>query len=202
MKHVMALFFILFSICVHAQFTKGDKFIGGQISMKHTNFHNGGLSTDRYINLLPSCGFLLNKNFALGMKLGYSNDTYKVVPYGQVLSKTITTSFSAGMFAKRFFTVHENFFFALTGDILFARVAGKSIDNIDKMTETDKSYTFDIGITPSFIFFPSSKWGIEASLGNLSYVHNQQLRTNGGKSDQINFNAGTFSLGFSYYFRK
>ena len=199
MKHVMALFCILFSICAHAQFTKGDKFIGGTVNMTHINEKANGTSTS-IVGLSPSAGIFLNRNFALGISPRYSNYTYKDVVNGQLQNKQVVRTVGYGVFAKRFFTISDKFFFALTGDVFFDR--NTTIQQYPVSKTTTKSYAFGIEIRPSFIFFPSTHWGIEASLGNLSYITNQQLHATDTRSNQFDFSAGTFSLGFSYYLRK
>jgi len=198
MKHVLTLFCILFSICGHAQFTKGDKFIGGNISMRHDSYDNGD-RTSGNMGFSPSIGFLMNKNFALGVGFDYSYYSYKNFYNGQPFIKQTSRSFGPQIFAKRFFTISEKFFFALTGDISYSGSRAYSTQNGGSTT---RSYSLGAAITPSFIFFPSSHWGIEASLGNLSYEHDQEIPANGTKSNQINLDAGTFSLGFAYYLRK
>jgi hypothetical protein len=200
MKHVIALFCILFSFCAHAQFTKGDKFIGGNVTMKHVSYDDGD-EEDVYFGVSPSAGIFLTKNFALGLDLGYSHDSYKTYVDFQVSSKRISQSYTTGIFAKRFFTISDKFFFALKGDVVYQR----SINNhtsVNGVKSSTKSYVLGTNLTPSFIFFPSPKWGIEASLGSLSYTHNQEIPADGTTTDQLNFYAGTFSLGFTYYLRK
>ena len=200
MKQAITLLCILFSLCAHAQFNKGDKFIGGEVGMRHTSY-DGGDEEDFYFGVSPSAGIFLTKNLALGLELGYSHDAYKTYIDSQVSSKRNSQSYTTGVFAKRFFTIADKFFFALRGDAMYQRsMSNSALFNGAK--SSTKSYVLSANVTPSFIFFPSPKWGIEASLGSLSYSHRQEIPSDGSTNDQLNFYAGSFSLGFTYYLRK
>jgi hypothetical protein len=200
MKQVITLLCILFSLCAHAQFNKGDKFIGGSIILldRMDGENNSSKNNEKSFGVSPAGGVFLNKNFAVGANVGYSYDAYE---YFNGLNYNDQTyhMFTSEIFAKRFFTISDKFFFALKGGTSYTR--NKRLYSNSGSETTTTSYTLGANVTPSFIFFPSSHWGIEAGLGNLSYAHLQQL-SGSGKTDIFNFNAGSFSLGFSYYLRK
>jgi hypothetical protein len=102
-------------------------------------------------------------------------------------------------FAKKFFMVSDKFLFALKGDIQYGRGSNKSANRYSK--EKEKSHSINTAVKPTFIFFPSSRWGIEAGIGSLGYFYKHGLASDyNDKGFSANF--GSISLGLNYYFRK
>jgi hypothetical protein len=196
---------LLVPVCSWAQFAKGNKFIGGSISInnQNNNVTNPLISLNQNILVSPSVGFFVKDNIAVGFKLGYSKSYQEGlnVPYG--IKSTNLTSWSGGLFIKRYASISEKFFFALEGSVIYARgTLDYELPNGGSITggNNQKFYNVLGQVVPSFIYFPSEKWGIEASLGSLYFTHSYNF-TNETNASTFNLNYGSFSLGFAYYIR-
>lgn len=200
--------FVVFVLCsalqVKAQFAKGQKFITGNLSFEvhdwSDEFNGGNDITSTNISFQPSLGFFLNDKIAVGGRVGYIFSRRKNVSNGNPGFETIdkSRSYSVGGFVNRYFTISEKFYFRMTCDLGYFRSVQESDSGIGYKI---KSHGFGINVQPSFIFFPSSAWGIEAGLGNLGYNVSRGL-SNDSKGSSFDFDYGLFSLGFGYYFNR
>lgn len=202
MKKIFLL--LLVPICSWAQFSAGNKFIGGSVSVNNQN----GSVTSPYVNLnqnfgvSPSMGFFIKDNVATGFRLGYSK-SFTDYNYGNLngYPKSFDyESFSGGLFLKRYITISEKFLFAIDGGINYVRGTSTNAYVGTSNTYVTKLYNLTAQITPSFIYFPSDHWGIEASLGSMYFTHMYNF-TNDVNANTFNLNYGSFSLGFAYYIR-
>jgi outer membrane protein len=206
-------FLLLFApVLVKAQFSKGDAFLGGNVSMNYYHSSPSGQqngtsdreNTNYSYSFSPTIGFFMGERFALGGNIQYGrasseNDT------GTSLQKDHATSASLAAVGRYFFPFNEKFSFALTGDIFYSRSKydseySNSIENYYGKSAT-KSYSAGIHIKPTFLYFPSRHWGFEASIGNLQFVHEHNLSTY-SKASTLTTTLGPISLGVAYYFRK
>lgn len=194
-------FLVLMAVVAHwasAQVSRGDKFLGGTLSLATQDAPdspNGSLTPEvRSFYIYPSMGFLVTDNLAVGGQLGYTTYSYESTGSYEFHSHY----FSIGSFARRYFTISDHFLFILTGTFLFRR---GSEESSDPASPGSQFYNWSIGIRPGFLFFPSSRWGIEASVGTISYLYQFNLTTE-NKSNIFDLSYGGFSLGFAYYFRK
>ncbi|AYB30016.1 autotransporter outer membrane beta-barrel domain-containing protein [Chryseolinea soli] len=204
-------FLLLFApILVKAQFNKGDVFLGGNISGAYShsaptgndNGSNGQRYTGTSYTLSPTIGFFTSQRFALGGNIQYGrsssdskNDTNR--------QENHTATGSVSVLGRYFFPFNEKFSFALTGNIFYARSKSDSEYSGPNFYQqnTNKSYSMGVVIKPTFLYFPSTRWGFEASIGSLQFVHDQSFTTH-SKSDEFSTTLGTLSLGLAYYFRK
>jgi hypothetical protein len=202
MRIILLTTFLLIPLLTNAQFIKGDKFVGGtfRLSSQTPINSNGGTTYEVntfYIN--PLIGFLVSEKFAIGGQIGYSYYNTKYNKNQPSSSEYNSSGFSLGLIAKRYFDISDKFLFSINGVLDFNRGTEKSTTN----TTEDKTQSYQLGATiqPSFTFFPSPKWGFEASIGALSYNYSRNLSNDSGQS-YFNFHYETISLGLYYYFRR
>ncbi len=201
MKYLLFVILIL-PISLSAQFNKGDKFIGGSLSIQTLHspytpdimFFTKGTG----ITISPQIGFLLNEKLAFGGNLIYSSIHYVAGPDTSEATSDMHT-YSIGLFLRRYYSINEKFLFSLTGNADYGR--GKNQYSSKVSDDETKNYKYSISVYPSFIFFPSQKWGIEASIGNISYDHTKTIDSD-NKTDTFGIGYGSFILGFAYYFQK
>lgn len=198
--HFAALMVVVSNIAL-AQVSRGDKFLGGTLGLSTQDVPdspNGGLTPEvRSFSIYPSMGFLVSDNLAIGGQLGYY--TYSNKSSGNY--DFHSHYFSIGIFTKRYFPISDSFLFTLTGTFQFRRGSEVYNDTAGQPLTESQLYDLSIGIRPGFLFFPSSHWGIEASIGTISYVYRSNLSTE-NTSNNFDLNYGIFSIGFAYYFRK
>lgn len=199
------IFFLLcLPVCSWAQFSAGNKFIGGSVSINNQN----GNVTSPYVSLAqnfgisPSMGFLVKDNLAVGFRLGYTK-SYTDYNYGNISGYPKSNdyeAFSGGLFLRRYITISEKFLFAIDGSVNYIR--GTTTNSYIGQTNSyiTKQYNLTAQVAPLFIYFPSDHWGIEASLGSLYFTHMYNFITD-KNANMFNLNYGSFSLGFAYYIR-
>lgn len=208
MKYIFLTIFFLMCIKSYGQFVKGDKVLGGTLSLniqRAPQSPNGGLiNIGTTFDLNPNFGFLISKNLEIGGRIGYSSSYYErnTTP---VISEWRSKGVTAAIYMQRYYPISDKFLFSISGSINYSK--GKdtyktTITNTNGIneTETNRNSTW-VSLRPNFTFFPSANWGLQASLGNITYSHAKDKSTD-ETSNNFEINYGTISLGISYYFRK
>jgi hypothetical protein len=197
MKFILVLT-LLMPFSLAAQFSKGDKMLGGSVGFNRYQSRNDNMpslnrsvsmSRQTYISVQPEIGFFLSERFVMGghieYNLNYRKDITKRVTGTQITTDD-TQSFSFGLLFRRYFTITDKFFFALDG-IPFCQIF--------------EGYALGARIHPVLTFLPTDRWGFEGSFGNISYRYRDSNVSN-QKSDSFDFSLGNLSLGIRYYMRK
>jgi hypothetical protein len=184
------------------QFIKGDKFIGGTFrlsSQTPTKSDQSSTYEVKGFSIYPTMGFLLNEKFAIGGQIGYSylNTVYNKNQSSE--SKYNSERFSLGLISRRYFSISDKFIFSINGQVNFDR--GTETNTNSTSESKNQNYQIWVSLEPCFIFFPSPKWGLETSIGSISYSYSRNLSTDLGQN-YFNLNYGTINLGLFYYFRK
>jgi len=201
MKKYLVTLLMITPLLSSGQFMKGDKFIGGTFrlsSQTPTKSNQGTTYEVKEFSINPFMGFLINEKFAIGGQIGYSNFNSK---YNDQTNQREYNSkgFSLGLNSRRYFSISEKFVFAISGYLNFSR--GTETDITSTSESNTQNYQIGTSLAPTFIFFPSPRWGLEASIGALSYSYSRNLSTDSDTS-YFNFYYGTIKLGLAYYFRK
>lgn len=189
---------------VQAQLTKGDKFVGGYFTFSDSKTPDKTYIVNSHSNSLqisPLVGFVLNEKLAVGGLLGYSTSASSSSDPNGTDYSTNSWLLSAGAFVQRYFPLSDKVVVAMRGAAQFSRGKSTSFFNgAGTSSDSDNSYSLGISVSPVFIFFPSKRWGFEAGVGQLSYLHSYSFSTmDAGNSFALH--VGTFSLGVAYYFR-
>ncbi|MBL0743118.1 outer membrane beta-barrel protein [Chryseolinea lacunae] len=194
MKKLLLLVVVLIPAFAHAQFNKGDAFLGGTIS--------GSSDFSNNLSVSPFFGFFLNSKISLGGRVEYgstrSEQNLTANDGSTSHLVTSTKSFFVAVVGRKYYPLSDKFFFALQGELNYGR---SNVMNENNGVEShDDVYSLGLNVKPVFAYFPSPKWGIEGSVGSLGYTFSKALS---GSSNHIaSLDAGTVTLGFAYYFRK
>jgi len=202
----------LSAVCVlgltaNAQTEKGNVLLGG--SVFYTRLSNdAAVSKITAIQIMPSAGYFVKDNFALGLGLGYWHAKYD---YGQGSQVAIDNGikdreFSIRPFARYYKSVNNQFkFFGnLSVPIYFGEnTRGSSDTRIAE--QTIKTNGFGIEFSPGFAFFPTPKIGIEFSIPGISYTNsNYKLNAGtdyeGNKEFKIGGDLASPTIGIQFYF--
>ncbi|MBS1487101.1 MAG: hypothetical protein JST43_05885 [Bacteroidetes bacterium] len=208
MKKLLLFIFLIPFVC-HAQFSKGEKFIGGSInaSLSGTTFNPAPTTnTSNYFYVAPSVGYFTDEKTAWGLALTYNN-SYQKSQSGTSGSYNSSSGYTWGLnpFIKRYWSLSNSIYFALKGQVGFTRGNSKNVsfNAFTSITSTSETpmYQLDAFVSPSFIFFPTPQWGIETGLSSVGYTYTRNL-PNVSSSGTFGLNAGSISLGLAYYFGK
>lgn len=197
MKKILLLLFV--PMCGWAQFAKGDKFVGGTVAFDNQNStynkNGGGILLYRTYSISPSFGLFLKENLAIGISAGYSG-SYQT----NTGEEFETATWSAGFFARRFYTLSDKFLFAINGSLNFSRSKNTYINHIMNTSVEPENYgNYGLMVSPLFVFMPTKRWGFQASVGSLYFNHIRDLN-NDNWTNNAGVSAGTLTLGVAYYF--
>ncbi len=200
MKKYLFTLLMITPLLSNGQIKKGDKFIGGTFrvsSLTPTKSSQSSSNGSKGFSIYPTMGFLLSDKFAIGGQIGYSY--FKTVFNNNPSSYSKSNSISLGLITRNYFNISDKFIFSINSQGNFDRGTSTSLTS---GSET-KSQNYQIGVSfqPCFILFPSAKWGLEMSIGSISYNYSLKSSINSGQN-YFNLNFGTINLGVSYYFRK
>ncbi len=205
MKLLLFSLFLLLPMLSHAQFAAGDVFLGGDIFYR-TATSSGG-TTFNYttksatLSIVPTVGFFLNANFSLGARIGYIADSRSNSNTANSVSSNDRSGWLLGLEAKRFFALNEKFVFSLRGSASHSWNTDSYSASSNTTPTTTRNNVIGIGISPSFIFFATPRWGFEASVGNLYYSYDKEQTANKTGISSFYLDLNAVSIGVSYYFR-
>lgn len=207
-KNLLFLSLLLFAFSSQAQFSHGDMFLGGSFafSTQGGKDANGEPDSDyRQASIRPSLGYFLNEKTAAGLYLGYGNSRYSSTNNQYYKYESKANEFESGLFAQRYFTLNENFYFTLTGNLGFARTRTRitAENEITEETEEDvlNSYSLSLSFSPGFTFFPSRRWAIDAGFGSVYYTYQRSL-SNEARRNNFGLNYGGLGFGLRYFLRQ
>ncbi len=204
MKITPAFFLIVFPCLAWAQFERGQAFLGGSISVSAATTNSNQYNykeTNSQLSIAPSFGYFLNSKIAVGGGIGYSTSVQKSGNLGIPNQKYSSHNFSISPFVRYFFPVSNSFYIALQGQLNFSRGTATNFVQPNGTLTTSPLYNLGATISPIFIFFPSPKWGIEASIGSLGYTYTRYL-PNVSSTGTFSLSSGTFAFGVAYYFKR
>jgi hypothetical protein len=198
MKKAMILLLFI-PLIGKAQLAKGDLFLGGGFSLSTESQSTGSSKAEKNntFSVTPYVGYLLNEQWAVGGRLGYYSSRTEEGP-----TTFKTGVFSLGPFARRYFKLSDQCLIAINGGLTFGRGTNTyTYSGNGSYTSQNKFSELNLNIYPAFVFFPSPKWSIEASIGNINYNHRKFIDIDSRKNS-FNLNYGTISLALAYYFIK
>ena len=214
-KSTILVLLIVITSVANAQFTKGQKVLGG----------NGGFSvgksessdfTNRQntITINPSFAKFTKANQLCGIGLVYGYSQQKSVSPNYAQKSNIKNqNIGVNVFSQRFYNLAKNLYFTLNTSGSVSYLFGKTvIESSNTYNESkSKGYAINVGLTPGFSYQLNNRWLFDAYLSNLvnvGFSHNQsKSSTSNYKTKSNNFgissslsntNLGNIGLGFRY----
>ncbi len=234
MKKIILIAAVLFSTAsvVNAQVAKGNIMLGGSLGF------NSGKTTRTATNpsvvtitnpetktsnwdFSPQVGYFFTDRLAAGISLsaGGLKTTQTVFDPNPSPGTTFTTEskesyFGAGVFARYYAPVNESFYFWGQLNVGFASGKGE-ITGPDPLNPSANITTQDyevsgmnVGIMPGFSFFPSTRYSLDFSIGNLGIMNTKVTNLPGGTGETVvkssdfglNIDMTTLRIGTNIYF--
>ncbi|MGE6220560.1 outer membrane beta-barrel protein [Nubsella zeaxanthinifaciens] len=182
----------------NAQTEKGKIILGGNVGFNSTKV-DGAAKADVNFSVVPSVGFFVGNNFAVGTGVGYNynksvstrnqNEAFEVAPFGRYYVN-LTDQFK--------------FFGQLSVPLAFGTVKDVNTTG-DTGAKLGTTTSIGVNVAPGFAFFPNKKVGIEFSVNGLGYENFTTKAENTGakvKTNSFGLDANTFApkLGVQFYF--
>ena len=189
-----------------AQTEKGNFLLGGNVQVS-TSKNDGASKSDVGFAVIPSVGYFVSDNFAVGTGIGYQyNKNYSQGATADLGFSTQTSAFVVSPFARYYKGLNESFKFfgQLSVPMAFGNTKVGDAEG-DNMTKVSKDNTVGVALSPGFAFFPSKNFGIELSVQGISYndvsYKDANDNDNGGNKN-FNIGANFFNpkLGVQFYF--
>ncbi|KUG06026.1 hypothetical protein ASU33_01255 [Solirubrum puertoriconensis] len=190
------------AINAQAQIPAGTVLVGGSVGYSRTSAEAepvtpntaGTESTTRSVSFRPQVGYFISDNLALGISGALNADKYEATE--QDTRRYL--EYSVGPFV-RYYKMFGESQFGLVGTL----GAGYR-ENWDKYKWYDPRFNYHgrggyAEFTPSVVYFPVSKVGIEASFGNIgySYFRNKQERPSNSQVERQQYSNKTFGANLS-----
>ncbi len=203
MKSKIFLVAILFALTLQAsaQTEKGKIIIGGSLNFASEDKNGESPRKTRTVNIGPTIGLFVSKNFAVGAGLRYhygKSDPIIENYFDGINYQTTVThgsrdrSFGVMPFARYYVDIVEHF--KLFGQVSFSADFGKQKDIDGTFVETP-SYNYKIytaAVNPGFAVFPTKKLAIELSFPLVNYFSQKYEFLN--PANEATFNYLTFAL--------
>lgn len=202
----------------NAQIAKGTLYLSGTVGYSQEESNNGNSKVENF-NVLPTVGYFVAPNFAVGLGVGYQ--TEKSTDINTTTAGAFTTvntsvekypAFVVAPFARKYWTLSDKLYFfgQLAVPMQFGKaetevssVTTNGTTTVSTSTSTEAKYT-QIGVTvkPGLDYFLNKNWTIEATIGEFGY---NNFKPKGGEAvNNYNFglNLANVGIGVKYVFAK
>lgn len=216
----LASFIILAANFSHAQFTPGQKVLGGNLgfSTGKSEYPFSSPNSSSYTNFSvnPSIATFKKANVLQGVSLSYDFRQEKNRSSNNSVNKINNHSVGIGFFRQRFFPLAPKLYFTVNGSIGASYNFGKGttiLPNLPTSETLYSGYGVGFGVSPGLSYQLSKRVLFDAGLSNLlsvSFSHNQaksgSLKSTSNQfnlsSSLSNTNLGSVSLGFRLLLKK
>ncbi|MGU3375621.1 outer membrane beta-barrel protein [Chryseobacterium sp. M5A1_1a] len=204
----------------NAQIAKGTTYVSGQLGYSQNENNNNDTKIESF-KVLPTVGYFVNTNLAVGLGVGYKNDKTTVTTEGSIAgasfvneNKNTTSAFVVAPFVRKYWTLGDKLYIfgQLEVPMEFGQYKSEkeSTSTIGSTTtntsSSDKSNYTSIGVNikPGLDYFLNKNWSIEATFGEFGYNTNK-LNVDGAKrvnDYKFGLNLSSVTFGVKYVFAK
>lgn len=217
-KVLMAGAIALFGLS-NAQIAQGTAYLSGSVGYSQEERNNGDNKKEKF-NVLPTVGYFVSNNFAIGLGIGYetvkSTDLMNnaIFPGSTIVTtrETKQPAFVVAPFARKYWTLGDKLY--IFGQLAVPMKFGKTeIENTTVSTSgssvatttssSEAKYT-QIGVTvkPGLDYFLNKNWSIEATIGEFGYDNYKPKDGNATNNYSFGLNLSTVTFGVKYVFAK
>ncbi|MGE8552644.1 MAG: outer membrane beta-barrel protein [Chryseobacterium jejuense] len=200
----------------NAQIAKGTTYISGQLGYSQNENNNNNVKIESF-KVLPTVGYFVNTNLAVGLGVGYKNDNVKTVTTigtTTVDGKETVSGFVVAPFVRKYWTVGEKLY--IFGQLEVPMVFGQNKDEststttvggttVTSSTSTKDNFTsIGVNVKPGLDYFLNKNWSIEATFGEFGYNTNK-VNVDGAKrvnDYKFGLNLSSVTFGVKYVFAK
>jgi hypothetical protein len=184
-----------------AQFSKGDKSIGGSVGVfvqkTPKSTVDGYESRYTSFSIQPHFRYLITEKLAVGGSIGYSTSRQRWSQANFSENTSHSNGYHIGLSIRRFATLAEGFLFSIGAETTYSDGYFKDSNSPEEV----RYYSYGIGASPSFHFFPTKNFAIEGGIGNIGFSRSIQENID-RKTNQFSLSLGYLNFGLAYYFRQ
>lgn len=183
-----------------AQTEKGKIIVGGNATFNTNKSDADGAKSNTSFKIVPSVGYFVSDNIAVGTGVGYS--------YDKQVGKFENQAFVVSPFGRYYANLSESFKFFGQLSVPMEFGTAKAVDAAGKVGEkVGTSTNIGVALSPGFAFYPTKRIGIEFGINGLSYNNTRYENGDGNKikgagSDSFDLGANFFkpNLGIQFHF--
>jgi len=198
---------------------KGTVYLTGSVGYSQTETNSGNNKVEDF-NVLPTAGFFVADNFAVGLGVGFATSkvtNISTATFGPATTTVTTTeqktpAFVIEPFARKYWTLSDKLYFfgQLAVPMAFGKVeneissvttSGSTVTTVSSSTEA-KATSVGVTVKPGLDYFLNKNWTIEATIGEFGY---NNFKPKGGVATN-NYNFGldltAVTIGVKYVFGK
>lgn len=203
----------------NAQIAKGTVYLSGTVGYSQVESNNGDTKKENF-NVLPTAGFFVAPNFAVGLGVGFQTqkDTNVSTLVTGPTSTTVNTNeikkpaFVIAPFARKYWTLSDKLYFfgQLAVPMQFGKtetetssVSTNGTTTVSTSTSTEAKYT-QVGVTvkPGLDYFLNKNWTIEATIGEFGYNNFKPKDGDATNNYSFGLNLANVGIGVKYVFAK
>lgn len=206
----------------NAQIAKGTTYLSGSVGYSQEETNNGNIKKENF-NVLPTVGYFVNTNLAVGLGIGYQTEKNTVTTTATLPSTTIvndkivkTPAFVVAPFVRKYWTLSDKLYFfgQLAVPMQFGKTetedntvttitTGSGTTVSSNSTSTEAKYT-KIGVTvkPGLDYFLNKNWSIEATIGEFGYSNYKPKDGDATNNYNFGLNLSSVTFGVKYVFAK
>jgi len=202
----------------NAQIAQGTVYLSGSVGYSQQETNNGNNKTENF-NVLPTVGYFVAPNVAIGLGIGYQTQKDTNITTTQLGGTTIVTTnevkepaFVVAPFVRKYWTLSDKLF--IFGQLAVPMQFGKTeIENSTvattgattstNSTSTEAKYT-QVGVTvkPGLDYFLNKNWSIEATIGEFGYNNYKPKDGDATNNYSFGLNLSSVTFGVKYVFAK
>ncbi|WP_415327469.1 outer membrane beta-barrel protein [Chryseobacterium sp. MMS23-Vi53] len=202
----------------NAQIAKGTTYLSGSVGYSQVETNNGNNKTENF-NVLPTVGYFVAPNLAIGLGVGYqtqkeTNITTAVFPTTTVVTtnEVKEPAFVVAPFVRKYWTLGDKLY--IFGQLAVPMQFGKTeVENTSvatsgsttttTSTSTEAKYT-QVGVTvkPGLDYFLNKNWSIEATIGEFGYNNYKPKDGDATNNYTFGLNLSSVTFGVKYVFAK
>lgn len=206
----------------NAQIAKGTTYLSGSVGYSQEETNNGNYKKENF-NVLPTVGYFVNTNLAIGLGVGYQTEKTTETSTTSLLNTTTVSeditkkpAFVVAPFVRKYWTLSDKLYFF--GQLAVPMQFGKTkVENNDVTTtttstgtsttstsvSTEAKYT-KIGVTvkPGLDYFLNKNWSIEATIGEFGYSNYKPKDGDATNNYNFGLNLSSVTFGVKYVFAK
>lgn len=205
----------------NAQIAKGTTYLSGQVEYNHSenNEYYSNNKKDDVIKILPTAGYFVTTNLAIGLGAGYKSAVTKYKIGGDFLSNALEikytdNAFVVAPFMRKYWTLSDKLY--IFGQLQVPLEFGQ-----EKQDSNSEVYMGDPLLAPSFSrknnythigvniksgldYFVSKNWSIEATIGEFGYNTSKRDIDGAKRNNSYKFdvNLASVTFGVKYIFAK
>ncbi|MDR6370296.1 outer membrane protein [Chryseobacterium bernardetii] len=198
----------------NAQIAKGTTYLSGSVGYSQVESNNGNDKKENF-NVLPTVGYFVNTNLAIGLGVGYQTEKNTLTTtLGNTVGESITKqpAFVVAPFVRKYWTLSDKLYFF--GQLAVPMQFGKTETETNSQTtvgnstvytstSTEAKYT-KIGVTvkPGLDYFLNKNWSIEATIGEFGYSNYKPKDGDATNNYNFGLNLSSVTFGVKYVFAK